>query len=126
MCWPTSTSPAPATDRQRRSTAASSTLLGSALGFRNLTGCIARSLLETGEFRPQLHPALGYASEGGDARDQLRASDPAAVDVGETWQLTLNLNPGGICFVVCGGVLCQLLFELSSVSSAVAAHGLRR
>jgi hypothetical protein len=91
---------------------ASSTPLGSALGFRNLTGCIARSLLETGGFRPQLHPALGYASEGGDARDQLRASDPAAVDVGETWQLTLNLNPGGICFVVCGGVLCQLLFEL--------------
>ena len=31
-------------------------LRGSALGFRNLTNYIARSLLETGEFRPQLHP----------------------------------------------------------------------
>ena len=34
-------------------------LRGSALGFRNLTNYIARSLLETGGFRPQLHPALG-------------------------------------------------------------------
>lgn len=33
-------------------------LRGSALGFRNLTNYIARSLLETGGFRPQLHPAL--------------------------------------------------------------------
>ena len=31
-------------------------LRGSALGFRNLTHYIARSLLETGGFRPQLHP----------------------------------------------------------------------
>ena len=31
-------------------------LRGSALGFRNLTHYIARSLLETGDFRPQLHP----------------------------------------------------------------------
>jgi transposase len=31
-------------------------LPGSALGFRNLTNYIARSLLETGGFRPQLHP----------------------------------------------------------------------
>ncbi|WP_162563374.1 transposase, partial [Mycolicibacterium mucogenicum] len=30
-------------------------LRGSALGFRNLTHYIARSLLETGGFRPQLH-----------------------------------------------------------------------
>jgi transposase len=30
-------------------------LHGSALGFRNLTNYIARSLLETGGFRPQLH-----------------------------------------------------------------------
>jgi hypothetical protein len=29
---------------------------GSALGFRNLTNFIARSLLETGGFRPRLHP----------------------------------------------------------------------
>jgi len=33
-------------------------LRGIALGFRNLTHYIARSLLETGGFRPQLHPAL--------------------------------------------------------------------
>jgi transposase len=31
-------------------------LCGSALGFRNLTNYIARSLLETGGFRPRLHP----------------------------------------------------------------------
>lgn len=31
-------------------------LRSSALGFRNLTNYIARSLLETGGFRPQLHP----------------------------------------------------------------------
>ncbi len=30
-------------------------LRGSALGFRNLTNYIARSLLEAGGFRPQLH-----------------------------------------------------------------------
>nr|WP_306230188.1 ISL3 family transposase [Micrococcus sp. Mcc89] len=34
-------------------------LRGSALGFRNLTNYIAKSLLETGGFRPQLHPRLG-------------------------------------------------------------------
>ena len=34
-------------------------LRGSALGFRNLTNYIARSLLETGGFRPHLHPRLG-------------------------------------------------------------------
>ena len=33
-------------------------LRGSALGFQNLTNYIARSLLETGGFRPRLHPAL--------------------------------------------------------------------
>jgi transposase len=33
-------------------------LRGSALGFRNLTSYIARSLLETGGFRPRLHPGL--------------------------------------------------------------------
>jgi len=31
---------------------------GSALGFRNLTNYIARCLLETGGFRPRLHPGL--------------------------------------------------------------------
>jgi len=34
-------------------------LRGSALGFRNLTNYIARSLLETGGFRPRLHPRMG-------------------------------------------------------------------
>lgn len=34
-------------------------LRGSALGLRNLTNYIARSLLETGGFRPRLHPRLG-------------------------------------------------------------------
>ncbi len=33
-------------------------LRGSALGFSNLTNYIARSLLESGGFRPQLHPRL--------------------------------------------------------------------
>ena len=33
-------------------------LRGSALGFRNLTNYIARCLLETGGFRPKLHPHL--------------------------------------------------------------------
>ena len=33
-------------------------LRGSALGFRNLTNYIARSLLEAGGFRPRLHPQL--------------------------------------------------------------------
>ena len=33
-------------------------LRGSALGLRNLTSYIARSLLEAGGFRPQLHPQL--------------------------------------------------------------------
>jgi transposase len=34
-------------------------LRGSALGFRNLTNYIARSLLEGGGFRPHLHPQIG-------------------------------------------------------------------
>jgi transposase len=34
-------------------------LRGSALGFRNLTNYIARSLLEAGGFRPQLHRQIG-------------------------------------------------------------------
>ena len=33
-------------------------LRGSALGFRNLTNYIARSLLESGGFKPRLHPRL--------------------------------------------------------------------
>ena len=34
-------------------------LRGSALGFRNLTHYVARSLLEAGGFRPRLHPQIG-------------------------------------------------------------------
>ena len=34
-------------------------LRGSALGFRNITNYIARSLLEASGFRPQLHPGFG-------------------------------------------------------------------
>ena len=34
-------------------------LRGSALGFRNLTNYISRSLLEAGGFRPRLHPQIG-------------------------------------------------------------------
>ncbi len=34
-------------------------LRGSALGFRNLTNYIARSLLESGGFKPRLHPQIG-------------------------------------------------------------------
>ncbi|ETT27116.1 mobile element protein [Rhodococcus aetherivorans] len=37
-------------------------LCGSALGFGNLTTYIAGSLLETGGFRPLLHPGLGRAA----------------------------------------------------------------
>ena len=33
-------------------------LRGSVVGFRNLTNYITRALLETGGFRPQLHPQL--------------------------------------------------------------------
>ena len=33
-------------------------LRGSTLGFRKLTNYIARALLETGGFRPRLHPRL--------------------------------------------------------------------
>ncbi|MDQ1051748.1 transposase [Streptomyces sp. V4I2] len=33
-------------------------LRGTALGFRNLTNYITRSPLETGGFRPRLHPLL--------------------------------------------------------------------
>jgi Transposase len=45
-------------------------LRGSALGFRNLTNYIARSLAETGGFRPRLHPALVKSgSSWGSAKD---------------------------------------------------------
>jgi transposase len=38
-------------------------LRGSALGFRNLTNYITRSLLETGGFKPQLHPQSRRATK---------------------------------------------------------------
>lgn len=38
-------------------------LRGSALGFRNLTNYIARSLLEIGGFKPRLHPPIGEEPE---------------------------------------------------------------
>jgi len=38
-------------------------LRGSALGFRNHTNYITRSLLETGDFKPQLHPQMGRADK---------------------------------------------------------------
>ena len=44
--------------RQRPSTPYLEHLRGTALGFRNLTNYIARSLLETGGFRPRLHRRL--------------------------------------------------------------------
>jgi hypothetical protein len=115
MCWPTSAGPAPATDRQRRSTAAPGTCAAPPSGSGNLTNYIARSLPGTGGFRPQLPPAFGYACAGGDARDQLRASDPVAAGVGETRQLTLNLNPGDNCFVVCGGAPCPAIVQAELV-----------
>ncbi|SLM91272.1 Mobile element protein [Brachybacterium nesterenkovii] len=46
----------PALDRHRRFNGRLEHLRGSALGFRNLTHYIARSLLEAGGFRPHLHP----------------------------------------------------------------------
>ncbi|SLM88284.1 Mobile element protein [Brachybacterium nesterenkovii] len=49
----------PALDRHRRFNGRLEHLRGSALGFRNLTNYIARSLLETGGFRPRLHPGIG-------------------------------------------------------------------
>ena len=48
--------PGPPTGRPRRSTAASNTFAAQPPGFRNLTNYIARSPLETGGFRPRLHP----------------------------------------------------------------------
>jgi hypothetical protein len=51
-------------------------LRGSALGFRNLTNYIARSLLETGGFRPVLSPesapAVGWVEHGNPPRSSLR------------------------------------------------------
>lgn len=51
-------------------------LRGSALGFRSLTNYIARSLLETGGFRPVLSPesapAMGWVEHGNPPRSNLR------------------------------------------------------
>jgi len=58
-------------------------LRGSALGFRNLTHYIARSLLETGGFRPQLHPRLRTAAVHG-AQRALHWHIPSAPEQRET------------------------------------------
>ena len=50
--WPTSIAPAPANGPTEAINGRLEHLRGSALGFRNLTNYIARSLLETGGFRP--------------------------------------------------------------------------
>ena len=56
--WPTSTTPTPATVPPKPSTAASNTYADPHSDLRNLTNYITRALLETGGFRPQLHPQL--------------------------------------------------------------------
>ena len=60
-------------------------LHGSALGFRNLTNYIARSLLETGGFRNHLHPRLRRAplvSAGGSTQVHSRESSRELLLVG--------------------------------------------
>ena len=54
--WPTSTIPTPQAVPPKPSTAASNTYAAPPSGLRNLTNYITRALLETGGFRPQLHP----------------------------------------------------------------------
>ena len=58
-CWPTSTTPGTSNGPTEAINGRLEHLRGSALGFRNLTNYIARSLLETGGFRPHLHPQIG-------------------------------------------------------------------
>lgn len=50
-------------------------LCGSALGFRNLTNYIARSLLETGGFRPQLHPQTGLAPKRARQKEDFKKTE---------------------------------------------------
>jgi transglutaminase-like putative cysteine protease len=50
--------PAPATAPPKRSTPRLEHLRDTALGFRNLTNYITRALLDTGGFRPRIHPLL--------------------------------------------------------------------
>ena len=52
----------------KRSTAASNTYADPHSDLRNLTNYITRALLETGGFRPQLHPQLWRAAKGGALR----------------------------------------------------------
>ena len=56
--WPTSIIPTPATVLPKPSTAVSNTYADPHSDLRNLTNYITRALLETGGFRPQLHPQL--------------------------------------------------------------------
>ena len=56
--WPSSTGPGTSNGPTEAINGRLEHLRGSALGFRNLTNYIARSLLEAGGFRPVLHPQL--------------------------------------------------------------------
>ena len=56
--WPTSTTPTPQAALPKPSTHPSNTYADPHSDLRNLTNYIARCLLETGGFRPQLHPQL--------------------------------------------------------------------
>ena len=56
--WPTSTTPTPATAPPKPSTHPSNTYADPHSGLRNLSHYITRALLETGGFKPQLHPQL--------------------------------------------------------------------
>ena len=56
--WPTSTTPTPQAVPPKPSTAASNTHADPHSDLRNLTNYITRALLETGGFKPQLHPQL--------------------------------------------------------------------
>jgi hypothetical protein len=65
-------------------------LRGSALGFRNLTNYIARSLLEAGGFRPRLHPRYGRPRLPGRGRRYRPGPPPFAVRAD---QLDLQRGP---------------------------------
>lgn len=90
-------------------------LRGSALRFRNPHQLHRQEPARDRRVQAATTPCPRVCPEGGNARDQLRASDPAAVDVGETRQLTLNLNPGDNRFVVCGGAPCPAIVQAEFV-----------
>ncbi|GAA4730367.1 hypothetical protein GCM10023350_12010 [Nocardioides endophyticus] len=57
-CWPTFDRPGTSNGPTEAINGRLGHLRGSAFGFRNLTNYIARSPLESGGFRPRLHPGL--------------------------------------------------------------------